>query len=193
MSIRPLAAARQTLAIGVTICLAFGPGFAAPAAAPSPELGHGSIHGTLYMSDEKTTLAGAKVRAINVRTGTEYSSEVTLRNGGYLIDGVPAGTYQLIVEVGDNLFVVDNVIDLSRNESAAHSFAVQPQKPASGSDNRTPSGKGKATPVGEASIPARVFWKTPGGIVLLSVLGAGAVAVIINSIGHDQSGSPSAP
>lgn len=195
MPTRPLATARRMLAVLVTLFIGVGPGFAVPGSAqsPSPEIGHGSIRGTLYQADEKTALAGAMVMAINVRTGRQYESEVTMDNGDYLIDGVPAGTYDLVVLVGGNLFVVDNIIDLSPNESVAHSFSVQPQRPASRFIARMQKPKGSATPIGETSVPAGVFWKTPGGIVLLSVLGAGAVAVIVNNIGHKDRGSPSAP
>ncbi len=197
MLTRPLATARQTLAAVVTVCLTFGPGFAAPGAAqsPSPELGHGSIRGTLYETDGTTALAGAMVMAINVRTGKQYGSELTMKNGDYLVDGLPAGTYDLAVVVGGNLFVVDNVTDLSPNESVARSFAVQPQRPANRSLARMQKPKGSATPVGGSpSAPASSnFWKTPGGIVLISVLGAGAVALIVNNTGHNDRGSPSAP
>lgn len=194
MSTYPLATTRQAMAVVVTICLAFGPGFAAPGAAQSPstELGHGSFRGTLYQADEKTALAGAKVTVINVRTGKQYTSEITPQNGEYLVDGVPAGTYDLVIEVGGNLFVVDNIIDLSPNESVSHSFAVQPDRPAGRTIARMAKPKGSAVPVGEATPAVSNFWRTPGGIALISVLGAGAVAALINA-GHDDKGSPSAP
>jgi hypothetical protein len=38
------------------------------------ETGRGSIQGTLYQPDEKGPLAGAKVTAINVRTGKQYAA-----------------------------------------------------------------------------------------------------------------------
>lgn len=195
MSTRRFAFAHQMLAIAVTICLALGPGFAASGAAqsPSPELGHGSIRGTLYQADGKTALAGAMVTAINVRTGKQYTSEVSMKNGDYLVDGIPAGTYDLAVMVGGNLFVVDNIIDLSPNESVTHSFAVQPERPANRSIAKMQKPKGSATPVGESTPAASTFWKTPGGIALVSVLGAGAAAIIINNTGHDNGGSPSTP
>ena len=194
MSTHPLATTRQALAVVVTICLAFGPGLAAPGAAQSPstELGHGSFRGTLYQADEKTALAGAKVTAINVRTGKQYSSEITAKNGDYLVDGVPAGTYDLVIEVGGNLFVVDNIIDLSPNESVSHSFAVQPERPAGRTISRMAKPKGSAVPVGETAPAVSSFWRTPGGITLLSVLGAGAVAAIINNANKDEA-SPSTP
>lgn len=194
MLTHPLATTRQLLAVVVTICLAFGPGFAAYGAAQSPstEIGHGSFRGTLYQADEKTALAGAKVTAINVRTGKQYSSEITAKNGDYLVDGVPAGTYDLVIEVGGNLFVVDNIMDLSPNESVTHSFAVQPERPASRTISRMAKPKGSATPVGESAPAVSNFWRTPGGITLIAVLGAGAAAAIINNA-HKDKASPSTP
>lgn len=195
MPTRPLATARRVMAVVVTLFLGVGPGFSVPGSAqsPSPEIGHGSIRGTLYQADEQTALAGAKVTAINVLTGRQYASEVTMDNGDYLVDGVPAGTYDLVIEVGGNLFVADHLVDLGPNESVSHSYSVQPEKPAGRVVPKMPVPKGSAELVGEAKVPAGVFWKTPGGIVLLSVLGAGAVAVIVNNIGHKDRGSPSAP
>lgn len=191
----PRATARRMLAVVVTLFLGVGPGFAVPGSAqsPSPEIGHGSIRGTVYQADEQTALVGAKVTAINVRTGTQYESQITTDNGDYLVDGVPAGTYDLVIEVGGNLFVADHLVDLSPNEGISLSYSVQPQKPAGRVVSKMPVPKGSAELVGEANVPSGVFWKTPGGIVLLSVLGAGAVAVIVNNIGHKDRGSPSAP
>ncbi len=195
MSNHPLATTRQLLAVVVTLCVAFGPGFVASGAAQSPstEIGHGSFRGTLYQADEVTPLVGAKVTAINVRTGKQYSSELTAQSGEYLVDGLPGGTYDLVIEVGGNLFVVDNIIDLSPNESVTHSFAVQPERPASRTISKMADPKGSAIPVGETTPAVSNFWRTPGGITLLSVLGAGAAAVIINNAGHGSKGSPSAP
>src|SRR3989338_10225743 len=190
MPTRPLATARRVMAVVVTLSLGVGPGFAVPGAAqsPSPEIGHGSIRGTLYQADEQTALAGAKVTAINVRTGRQYSSEVTMEDGDFLVDGVPAGTYDVVIEVGGNLFVADHLVDLGPNESVSHSYSVHPEKPAGRMVPKMPAPKGSAALVGETNVPAGAFWKTPGGIVLLSLLGAGAVALII---GHKDRGSPS--
>ncbi|MBI1951366.1 MAG: carboxypeptidase regulatory-like domain-containing protein [Acidobacteria bacterium] len=195
MPTRPLETVRRVTAVLVTVFLGVGPGFAVPGSAqsPSPEMGHGSIRGNLYQADERTALAGAKVTAIDVRTGKQYESEVTMDNGDYLIDGVPAGTYDVVIEVGGNLFVADRLVDLGPNESASRSYSVQPEKPAGRVIAKKPAPKGSATLVGEADVPAGVFWRTPGGIVLLSVLGAGAVAIIVNNTGHKDRGSPSAP
>src|SRR5262245_1468646 len=62
---------RPSLAVAVIACLVLGPAVSDLRAAQSPmaETGHGSIRGTLYQTDESTRLAGAKVTAINVRTG----------------------------------------------------------------------------------------------------------------------------
>jgi hypothetical protein len=193
MTIRWYAIAHRSLTVIVTMGLVLGPLFSpAPARAQSPgeEIGHGSIRGMLHQADEKTPIAGAKVTAVSVRTGKQYASDATPKDGSYLVDGLPAGSYDLVIEFGGNLFVVDNVLDLMPNESATHSYAVQPQRPANRSIANMPAPKGSATPIGETT-PAAGFWSSTAGVVLLSVLGAGVVAALLNT--GKNNASPSAP
>jgi hypothetical protein len=185
---------RQTLALVVSFSLVCGPAVTmAGAAQGEVEVGPGSIHGTLFQPDGKAPLAGAKVIAINVPTGKQYPSNVTSDVGIYVIDGLSAGAYYVVIEVGGNLFVADNVIDVGPHESVSRSYSVQPERPANRLISKLPPPRGSAIPVGEGKAPAASFWKTPGGIALISVLGAGAAAAIISSVGHKDRGSPSTP
>src|SRR5207245_1370139 len=84
------------------------PGFVARAGAAE---GNAIVHGTIFEPDESSRLAGAKVTAINVKTGKQYASDVTGDNGDFEIVGLPAGTYDIAVEVGGSLFVADNLVD----------------------------------------------------------------------------------
>lgn len=194
MATRWPAMARRSLAASVAICLAFGPGFVTPARAQSAaeEIGHGAIRGTLYQADEKTPLSGAKVIAINVRTGRQFTSEPTGENGSYAVTGLTGGTYDVIVEVGGNLFVVDNIVDLSPGEGVSRSFAVQPQRPANRKIAKMPMPQGSATPIGETAATPH-FWSSTSGKVLLGVLAAGAAVAIYNATKNDDNASPSSP
>ena len=187
------AMARRTLAAVVTLSLVLGPGFIAPARAQSDaeEIGHGAIRGTLYQADEKTPLAGAKVIAINLRTGRQFTSEPTTEGGAYAVTGLTGGTYDIVVEVGGNLFVVDNIVDIAPGEGVSRSFSVQPQRPANRKIAKMPMPKGSATPIGETAIDAP-FWSSTGGRILIGVLAAGAAAAIYNATKDDEA-SPSSP
>jgi hypothetical protein len=193
MATRRLVTARGALALVLSFCLASVPALTAvPAAqAAGEEIGHGSIHGTLYQPDEKGPLAGGKVTAINMRTGKQYTSNVTTENGNYDINGLPAGTYDVVIEVGGNLFVADHVQDVGPGESASKSYSVQPSRPANRVIPKLPAPKGSATIVGE-TVAQAPFWTSTGGKVLIGVLAAGAAAAIYNATKSNKA-SPSSP
>jgi len=196
MAIRRPDAARGALALALSICLASVPAlttFRAAQAAGDEEVGHGSIHGTLYQSDEKAQLAGAKVTAINVRTGAKYSSNETTDNGNYDINGLPAGTYDVVIEVGGNLFVADHIQDVGPGESVSKSYSLQPSRPANRAIAKYPAPKGSASIVGETALQSPPFWTSTGGKALIGVLAVGAAAAIYNNIKGNNNASPSSP
>src|SRR2546427_10667104 len=187
-----LVTARRALSLVLSFCLVCGPALTAARAAQDEEVGHGSIHGTIYQSDEREPLAGAKVTAINVRTGKQYSSEVTRDNGNYDINRLPEGTYDVVIEVAGNVFVTDHIIDVGPGEGVSKSYAVQPQRPANRKIASMPPAKGSATVVGETELKPP-FWTSTSGKVLIVVLGAGAAAAIYNAANNNNNASPSAP
>jgi len=196
MATRSLVLSRAALALVVSICLTFGPVLQVARAAqdaPAEETGRGSIHGTVYQADEKESLAGAKVTAINVRTGKQYSSEATGKSGNYDINGLPGGTYDLVIEMEGKLFVADHIIDVGQGESVSKSFSVQPNKPANRSIAKMPAPGGSATVVGETELQPP-FWTSTNGKILIGVLSAAAAAaIIIAANNNDDNASPSAP
>ena len=191
MAIRRLVIARRALSLVVSFGLLCGPALTVARAMQDEEVGHGSIHGTLYQADEKEHLAGAKVTAINVKTSKQYASEITTDNGNYDINRLPAGTYDVVIEVAGNIFVTDHIIDVGPGESVSKSYSVQPQRPANRKIAEMPPPKGSATVVGEAELKPP-FWTTTRGKVLIAVLGAGAAAAIYNAA-SDNNASPSSP
>jgi len=190
-----LTTARPLLAVVVMISFALGPGLPAPQAAQSgqSETGHGSIRGTLYETDESTHLVGATVTAINVRTGKQYISDPTKNNGDFAVEGLPAGTYDLVIEVAGGVFVADHILDLGPGESLSKSYSVQPQRPANRAIAKMPPPKGSATVVGESVAPT-MFWKTTGGKTLIGILSAGAALAIYDATKSKKNeASPSTP
>jgi len=199
MPIRAVAATRMLLVVVLALIMAIGSGLPVPAFAQES---HGAIHGVLYQADEKEKLAGAKVTAINVLTRKQYVSDLTEDNGDFEISGIPAGTYDIVIEMAGGIYIADSLVDLSQNQHLSVSYSVQPLRPA----NRKVAGmampKGSATPVGGGPGVAaasgrltgggRSFWGSPGGITLITALAVGAGLAISNSRG-DHNGSPSAP
>jgi carboxypeptidase family protein len=190
MSIRRNSLLRQAVVAVLACVLALGPGFAAPVAEQD---GRGAIRGVLYEPDGDTKLTGGKATAVNVKTGRQYVSNVTGGSGSYEIKGLPAGSYDLVVEAGGYAYVADNLIDVAEGDSVPVDVSVQPKKPASRIVVGLPEPKGSAEVVGGPEVPvARSFWKTPGGILLISVLGVGAVLLIADDDGKSDA-SPSSP
>jgi hypothetical protein len=196
MTTRSLVLSRAALALVMSICLVCGPALEAAHAAQdasATEAGRGSIHGTLYQADQKESLAGAKVTAINVRTGKQYSSEVTRDSGNYDITGLPGGTYDVVIEIAGSVFVADHILDVGQSESVTKSYSVQPQKPANRTIAKLPAPKGSATVVGETDLQPP-FWSTAKGKALIGVLTIGAAAAIIYAANNnDDNASPSSP
>ena len=196
-SFRARSGARSLLSAMLILSLTAASGMAVPAMAQE---GHGAIHGVVYQADEKGKLAGAKVTVVNVKTGKQYVSEVTGNNGDYEISGLPAGTYDIVIESAGGAYVADNLVDLSQGQHLAVSYSVQPLRPA----NRRVAGlaapKGSATAVGggpgpgvaSGSLAGKSFWARPGGIVLIAVLAGGTAAAIANNR-SERNASPSAP
>lgn len=163
--------------------------------AAAPASGRGSISGELFQADGKTPLEGARAHAVNVKTGQRYISEVVGRGGNYSISGLPAGTYDVAVEINGEIFVADNLVDLGGGEGASLSYAVQPMRPANRALKGLPNPKGSAAVMGvfrANATAAPSFWKSPGGITLLTILGAGAVLAIAGG-SDDDDASPSTP
>ncbi|MGH9749972.1 MAG: carboxypeptidase-like regulatory domain-containing protein [Candidatus Polarisedimenticolia bacterium] len=183
------------VAFALVAALGLGPLATAPLSAQ--EDGRGSIAGELFQADGRTTLEGARAYAINVKTGKQYISEVTNRGGNYRIDGLPAGTYDVALEINGQIYVADNLVDLSSGEGVSLSYSVQPTRPANRQLTGLPRPKGSAAVLGVFkgnATAAPSFWRTPGGITLLSILGAGAAVAIIGAVDDDdKEASPSAP
>jgi hypothetical protein len=171
---------------------------AAPPANPIQE-GLASIRGVLFRSDETTRIKGATVTAINTRTGRRYVSNYTGENGAYEVKELPAGTYDIAIESFDRLYVTDSLVDLSEKQRLYLSFALQAKGsaapgaasgPAPGAmpDSTSEKGHAKVTFTDPNAVPAtqeppkkKGFWHSAGGIAIISVLVAGALAAGVSA------------
>ena len=198
MSLRFIAPTRRLSAVLLVACLAFGPPLAEWATAQTEE-GKGALRGVLYQADQKSKLAGAQVAAINVQTGEHFVSNVSTENGEYVIEGLPEGTYDIVVQAGGEIFVAENLLDLEKNQRLSVSFATTPTKPANRRIKSMPPPTGTATVVG--SFPhtgavatvggARAWWTSPPGVVTIIALAVATGLVIANNTGSNA--SPSTP
>ena len=194
MAVAALSRTRFCLAAWLLVVLALGPAFVAPVSAAE---GQGVIRGFLFQTDEVTRIVGAKVTAIDVRTSQKSSSNITGNNGAYEILGLAPGTYDIGIEVSGNVYVTDSLVEVAEGQRVTLSFAIQTKKPnrkIAGYD-KAPDGTAaaltfKGTGV-SASAAGQSFWTSPGGITLMSVLGAGLLFVIFDD--DDPDGSPSSP
>jgi hypothetical protein len=186
----------RTLATLLVFSLALGP--IAPTLALAEEEGSGAIRGILYEADGDTRLPAARVIAINVADGERFESNLTGSNGAYEIKGLPAGTYDLVIESGGRLFVAENLIDLASGQRVSVKFAVEPRRPA----NRMIAGmvepSGTADIVGSqpgamggAPGGGNSVLSSPGGIISVVVLSLGA-ALVLESI-LDDDDPPASP
>lgn len=168
----------------VASCFAFGLAFV-PAEMPVLGAeGAAIVRGVLYREDETTRLPGAIVTAINVKTGRRYASQHTGDNGAFEIAGLPAGTYDLAIDVTDRVYVTESLIDLAEAQRLYLSFAIQ--QSGARKEGEAPRGEAKMTFTDPSAVPQPVvpsttktkkkgFWNSAGGITVISVLVAGAV------------------
>lgn len=171
---------RRSVASCFIVGLAFGPA-AVPVLAAE---GAAVVRGVLYREDETTRLPGAVVTAINVKTGRRYASQHTGDNGAYEIAGLPAGTYDLAIDVTEQVYVTETLIDLAEAQRLYLSFAIQ-QGGARKAES-APGGEAKMTFTDPSALPPPVaapasatkkkgFWSGAGGKTVISILVVGAV------------------
>ncbi len=197
-----LGRARSGIAVFVLLAMALGPAVSTPILA---ENGGAGVRGFLLQNDEVTRIAGAKVTVIDVRTGDRYSSNITGDNGAYEVTGIPAGTYDLGIEVSGAVYVTDSLVEVSDGQLVTLSFTLQPKDP-----NRklagtatTPQGTAKAlafdSSVAGASAASAAssaasgavtpWYQTWWGITAYSVAGAGVLYWIFDDDDDDNRSS----
>lgn len=87
-----------------------------------------SISGRILLSEGKTPVAGAIVKAAEIESKTIYESTPTAENGSYELSGLVEGRYDIAVQLGNGLYVVNRILSVAENESYALSLALQEKK-----------------------------------------------------------------
>ncbi|MDH3284297.1 MAG: carboxypeptidase-like regulatory domain-containing protein [Acidobacteriota bacterium] len=107
---RSAGVARRTLAVFAAVgVLTLGP--LSPSSLAVETVGNVSIRGKIFILETGDPRPAAFVHAIHFDTKAMFSSRRTLRNGAYLIEGLPFGYYDLVVEFEDKLYLSNRSIE----------------------------------------------------------------------------------
>ena len=133
------------------------------------------------------------------------TDEQTLRNhnlptdakGSYSISHMTLGSYDLVVEMPDGVFVVEKSMGITEAKTYGLSLATVPSENV---EKRVPSidkpVKGYAWTMEAKSTKAAGFWKSPGGIAIIAGGAIALVALALSGGGGDDNnnnGSSSTP
>jgi len=150
-----------------------------------------TIGGRVFASDRETPVSGAVVRAVRGDGAQVYSSLPTDEKGNFSLANLSPGSYDIVVELPDGIFVVERTLSISEAKAYSLSLATVPaenvEKRISAVDKPvkgyawTLEGKGKGAG----------FWRTPGGIAIIAGGVAGLAALALS--GDDNKGSNSTP
>jgi hypothetical protein len=155
------------------------------------------LEGKVFGPDRVTPVAGAVVRTVRGDGVQVYSSLPTDAKGNYSISHITLGSYDVVVEVPDGVYVVEKTLGFTEAKTYGLSLATVPSenvvKVVPSIDKPV---KGYAWTMEGKSTAGGGFWKSPGGIAIIA---GGAVALILLALsGGDNnddggSGSPSTP
>jgi hypothetical protein len=151
---------------------------------PDDVPGSAKITGKVVDSEGRE-VRGARVLAVHLSSSRVFSGEPSRGNGEYVVTGLPYGYYDLAVEVADEVYVSNRVVNLAPAGTAAVSFTLVPFNPTTRGLSRTHPGSDAET-VGVAELrtkpKGREFWRSPKGVAIVSgVAGAALLAIAAGS------------
>ena len=157
-----------------------------------------SLEGRVFGPDRVTPLSGAVVRAVRGDGVQVYSSLPTDVKGNFSIAHIAPGSYDIVVEATDGIFVVEKTLALSEAKSYGLSLATVPsdnvEKRVAAIDKPV---KGYAWTLEGKTPKAGGFWTSPGGIAIIAGGGAALLALILSNNNNNNdnggNGSPSTP
>lgn len=160
-----------------TLLIVALPGLLIPAQA---ETATATLSGMIISAKDRTPLAGAKVYAANPRTGAVYPSGLSGPDGSFEVRDLPAATYELGVQAGSGLYLVETPMSLGAGQAQQIHLAVSagddPDKPTPYPEN-----------VDDKHFPS--IWSNPLTAALLVLGGAVVVGLLVESA-TDDSDSP---
>lgn len=184
-----------TLALVVSLGQAGAPVLMAQAGVAGQGPQTASLEGRVFGPDRATPVPGAVVRAIRGDGAQVYSSMPADEKGNYSIPNLKPGSYDLVVEVADGVYVVERTLSISEPKDYSLSLATVP---AENVTKQVPAVdkpvKGYAWTLEGKGPKAGGFWRTPGGIAIIAG-GAVGLAALLRHSGNDNKhkGSNSTP
>jgi hypothetical protein len=187
---------RFLVVLGLTLSILQGEFTAAraqsEAAGPTPRTA--SITGRVFGSDRTTPVQGAVVRAIRGNGAQVFSSMPSDERGDFTLANLPPGSYDIVVELSDGVYVVERTLSISEARVYSLSLAAVPadnvEKHVEAVDKPV---KGYAWTLEGRGGKAGGFWRTPGGIAIIAGGVVGLVALAASGGGNNDKGSNSTP
>lgn len=183
-----------------SLALSFLPAGTSTLRAQEGVAGQGSqsatIEGRVFGADRVTPIQGAVVRAVRGDGAQVYSSLPTDPKGNFSLTNLVPGSYDIVVELADGVFVVERILSISQAKTYSLSLATVP---AENVEKRVPAVdrpvKGYAWTLEGKGPKAGGFWRTPGGIAIIAggVAGLAALALSGGDDDDDNKGSASTP
>jgi hypothetical protein len=154
-----------------------------------------TISGRVYEADRVTPIQGAVVRAVRGDGAQVYSGLPTDEKGNFTLTNIIPGSYDIVVELPDGVFVVERTLSVSEAKAYSLSLATVPaenvEKKVSVVDKPV---KGYAWTLEGKGPKAGGFWRTPGGIAIIAGGVAGLAALALSGDdNNDHKGSNSTP
>jgi hypothetical protein len=153
-----------------------------------------SIEGRVFGPDRVTPLPGAVVRAVRGDGVQVYSSLPSDEKGNFSMSNVPPGSYDIVVEMPDGVFLVERTLSISEPKAYSLSLATVP---AENVTKKVPAVdkpvKGYAWTLEGKGPKAGGFWRTPGGIAIIAGGAVGLAALALSGGSDNNKGSNSTP
>jgi hypothetical protein len=148
----------------------------------------------VFGSDRTTPVQGAVVRAVRGNGAQVFSSLPTDEKGDFALPSIVPGSYDIVVELPDGVYVVEKTLSISEARAYSLSLAAVPadnvEKRVAAVDKPV---KGYAWTLEGRGPKAGGFWRTPGGIAIIAGGVVGLVALAASGGDNNKKGSNSTP
>ena len=154
-----------------------------PAAA---DLSGARVAGSILAASTQAPLPGARLHLGDPRSGKVFSSAPADAQGGFALTDIPPATYELAVESGGGLYVVQTPLELAPGQSQNLQVAISPLAP--GQMAPPPQGEEEAKKKGGASV-----WNNPVTAALIVVGSAIVIGFLIKEATGEDNEPVSSP
>jgi len=153
------------------------------------------IAGTIRSADGKP-VPGVRVMVYHLSTEQLFTSEPTNNGGGFSVQDLPYGYFDVAVETPEGVYVADQVVNLPPSGKVSATLQLAPYADTGAEPPREFSGTDLES-VGWARVKekarGKAFWKSTAGIAILAGVGGIALLALALSGGDESSASPSQP